>query len=90
MKIAIEDEMRPEHVDREDGGRAMIWASASYPPETDATSDTEPGVYFKFHSWDDESRNHDIFKQFVGKRVRITIESLDPLDQLSEIPKEST
>lgn len=85
MKIVIEDEMRPDDVSKEDGGCALIWNSDSCPPEVDDDSDTTPGVFFRFQSWDEEDKTHDIFRQFIGKKVRITLESLDPLDQLSEI-----
>ena len=85
MKIVIEDTFLPDHVCEEDGGSAMIWSSASYPPESEDDDDLTPGVFFRFQSWDPESQKHDLFRQFVGKKVRITIESLDVLDQLSEI-----
>ena len=86
MKIVIEDEIKPGEISTEDGGQAKIWTSSAYPPEDDVLDD--PGVFFRFQSWDEKGQKHSIFNQFVGKKVRITIESLDPLDQLSEIPKE--
>ena len=86
MKIVIEDEIRPLCVDTQDNDCAKVWTSSAYPPE-EGVLDT-PGVFFRFQSWDEAGKTHDLFSQFVGKKVRITLESLDPLDQLSEIPKE--
>lgn len=90
MKIVIEDEMTPDRIDKEDSGCALIFTTTDYPPEAEDDADDTPGVFFRFQSWDERNRDHEIFRQFVGKKVRITIESLDPLDQLSEIPKEDT
>ena len=80
--------MDPDEIRREDGGQALIWDSPSFPPESEDLADDVPGVFVRFQSWDESprgQRNHNIFQQFVGKKIRITIESLDPLDQLSEI-----
>ncbi len=90
MKIVIEDEFRPEEVSREDGGSALIWTTKAFPddPNDDdpnVSHDEGVGVFFRFQSWDWPDQKHELFKQFVGKKVRITIESLDALDQLSEI-----
>jgi len=85
MKIVIEDVVRPDEVSKEDAGQSLIWTSKSFPEETDDTPDDDPGIFFRFHSWDERARTHDVFRQFVGKKVRITIESLEVLDQLSEI-----
>lgn len=85
MKIVIEDEIKPAAISTEDSGCAKIWTSSAYPPEDKVLDD--PGVFFRFQSWDEKGKTHDLFSQFIGKKVRITIESLDPLDQLSEIKK---
>lgn len=89
MKVVIEDEFKPGEVDREDGGAALIWTTKAFPDDPADDKDVGPdegcGVFFRFQSWDHPDQKHELFKQFIGKKVRITIESLDVLDQLAEI-----
>lgn len=66
-KIVIEGQIRPEQVDVEDGGMAMI----GQPDE-----ESLHPFFVKLQSWD-ETKQHTTFKNFIGKRVRVTVEIID-------------
>lgn len=65
----IESKIKTTEVDVEDGGQAMI-ATITEP------TDTDNGMFIRIQSWD-EQLEHKEFKKFVGKKVRITIETID-------------
>lgn len=68
MKIEFEQILDPSNVEVEDSGMAKI---------TDFTSDDgqEDGVFVRLHSWSEEAI-HTEFDALVGKKVRITIETV--------------
>lgn len=53
----------------EDGGQALI-------AEFYAGEDDESGMWVKVISWD-ETLDHALMKQFMNKRVKVTVEVLD-------------
>lgn len=67
--IVIEDDWDPTALDIEDGGQARIY-SMDYKPE-----DTN-GLFVRLQSWD-ETKCHKLFEMFQGKRIRITVESIE-------------
>ncbi|MGD9726289.1 MAG: hypothetical protein AB7L09_01435 [Nitrospira sp.] len=89
MKLTLDAEISDDHVDTEEAGRAKIWTSPCFPdrPGSPVLDEDPVGVFVRLQSWDEHDRSHELFNRFVGKRVRITIESLDPLDRLADIPK---
>lgn len=68
-KLIIEQFLDPENVDIEDSGCARIAHIES--------DDADECAFFRFQSWDEDCR-HETFKQFVGKKVRMTIEVIEP------------
>jgi hypothetical protein len=66
-EFAVPSEKGPD-LSIEDGGRAMI---------VDAEQQGGDGCFFvRLHSWD-ETLRHPLMKQFAGKRVRVTVETID-------------
>lgn len=55
--------------DVEDGGQYIACAMSN-------SEDKENGIYIKICSWD-EKRNHEEFNQFLNRKVRVTIETID-------------
>lgn len=70
MKIEIIDKVKFE---KEDGGMALI---ATLINEHVLDEDDDKGVFVRFQSWD-EDKDHEEALQFEGKRVRVTIETID-------------
>lgn len=66
MKKIIEDDFEIESVD--DGGAARI-ANLS-------NQDEDSCLFVRIQSWDELLR-HDEFREFEGKRVRVTIEVIE-------------
>ncbi len=54
----------------EDSGQAMIMYS---PVEL---SEVESDFFIRFHSWD-EKRKHEFFRSLMGRKVKVTIETVD-------------
>lgn len=81
-RVVFESDMTPGEVKREDSGCAMIWECSDVVDPSDANRDA--GMFVRLQSWDDDIK-HALFKQFVGHRVRITVEVSDVLDKLAEI-----
>lgn len=82
-KVIYEGTVSEDTILSEDGGRALIWEDGEQvsPPE----EDRENGMFVLLQSWDD-FKSHEVFKRFVGRRVRITVEPLlSPLELLAEI-----
>jgi len=57
-----------DEIDTEDGGQAKIFTASK--------DDLDNGVFVRICSWD-ENKNHEDFKKFVGRRIKITIETID-------------
>lgn len=68
VKKTFETILKPEEVIKEDGGQAMIF-TASTPFEE------EMGLFVRIQSWD-EKKEHTEFKNFEGRKIRITIETI--------------
>ena len=60
-------------VDVEDSGCAMI----AHPSECKGQKrdEEQSGMFVRLHSWSD-SKDHSELKQFIGKKIRITVEVL--------------
>jgi len=43
---------------------------------TASKDDLDNGMFVRVCSWD-ENKNHEDFKKFVGRRIKITIETID-------------
>ena len=54
----------------EDSGQAMIMYS---PVEL---SEVDSSFFVRLHSWDDKGK-HRFFKKFMGRKVKVTIETVD-------------
>lgn len=54
----------------EDGGQAMIIRNGL------SDNEEENGMFVKLQSWD-ENKEHKVLKKFVGRNIRITIETID-------------
>lgn len=67
----IEDLVDPEHIRSEDGGQA-----AMIPLVKEGEKDNDNGMFVMLQSWDDK-KEHSDFRTFVGRKVRITIETID-------------
>jgi len=85
-KIVYEADFDEKHVNYEDGKQALIWDHDGYEIIGDLPEVADCGTSVKFWSWD-ESRKHESIKRFIGKRVRVTVEAINVLDQLAEIPE---
>jgi hypothetical protein len=57
-----------DEIDIEDGGQAKIFTASK--------DDLDNGMFVRVCSWD-ENKNHEDFKKFVGRRIKITIETID-------------
>ena len=68
-KMTFEQDWMPKWLDVEDGGAARIYPVGA---DMDATS----GMEVRLHSYD-ESLAHTDFRQFEGKRLRVTIEVIE-------------
>lgn len=65
----IETELIHNQMETEDGGQFGCF-------NVSQDDDIENGIYVKFCSWDDTCK-HDDFSQFIGRKVKITIETID-------------
>jgi hypothetical protein len=68
-KKVFEKKLNTEEMTKEDGGQAMIF-TISEPFEE------ENGMFVRIQSWD-ENKEHKELKKFEGRKVRITIETID-------------
>jgi hypothetical protein len=59
-----------EDVANEDGGMALISEPFAGPNAEDN------GMFVKIQSWDEECK-HDDFKKFQGRKIKVTIETID-------------
>lgn len=94
MKIIFEQVMLPDEVRTEDGGCAKIWYCDRHVDGPDG-DEVISKVFVRFQSWDEDNwaerdeagkpQEHKLFDSLIGKRVRITIESLDVLDRLADL-----
>lgn len=60
-----------KEVATEDGGMAKIFTA-----EDENSKENDNGMFVAIKSWDD-SKTHPEFNQFVGRKIRITIETID-------------
>ena len=67
LKIVFEEMIKNRCVSSEDSGCALIY---------EFSNDDESGVWAKVTSWD-ESKKHIDFNKLLGRKVRVTIETLD-------------
>lgn len=68
-KKVFEKRLNPEEAQKEDGGQAIIF-TVSEPFEE------ENGMFVRIQSWDDKKEHTDL-KKFEGRKIRITIETID-------------
>jgi hypothetical protein len=68
-KHVIKAEFKNEEVDTQDGGQAKIISLCNKPDE-------ENGMFVQLRSWD-ENLEHKEFKKFIGRKIKITIETID-------------
>jgi len=61
-------EILPSEVIKEDIGQALIVDAAQ--------NDEENGMFIRIQSWD-ENKEHTEFNSFVGRKVKITIETIN-------------
>ncbi len=67
-KIIYVGELKKKDVSVEDGGQAMV----SDPFSTNGDN----GMFVRIQSWD-EKKKHEDFKKFQGRKIRVTIETVD-------------
>jgi len=65
----IEGQLLSSDIETEDGGQAKIIAMSQSPEE-------DNGMFVKIQSWD-ETLKHEEFEKFVGRKVKIIIETID-------------
>ena len=61
--------LKERDIDTEDGGQAKIFA-------TSLNQEEDNGMFVKVCSWD-ENNNHDEFNKFIGRKIKITIETIE-------------
>ncbi len=64
----IEVMLKPEEIDTEDSGQAKIF--------TCCQDEEDNGMYVRICSWD-ENKIHSELDNFVGRKIKITIETID-------------
>ena len=66
MKVVVEGTVA---ITEEDGGQAMIAA---------IEDENVPEFFVRLQSWSEESpRRHTVMRSLAGKRVRVTVETID-------------
>lgn len=68
----IEGTIDKSNTDKEDGGQALITTMDF----RDTPEDEDNGMFVRIQSWD-ENCKHEEFKKFEGRKIRITIETID-------------
>lgn len=71
IKFVINDIVNPITVDVEDGGQAKIFHADGID-----TDESENGVFVRIQSWD-ENCIHANFNKLLGRKIKITIETVD-------------
>lgn len=67
--IVFEQDWKLANLDREDGGMALVY---------EISDPVDPGLFVRLHSWSPEpGMPHAQFKQFEGKRLRVTVEVIE-------------
>jgi hypothetical protein len=72
VKKIIEGKIDKENTNTEDGGQAVITTMEF----RDTPEDEDNGMFVRIQSWD-ENCKHEEFKKFEGRKIRITIETID-------------
>jgi len=67
--VIFEQKIKERDVEVEDGGSAKIVC-------VDGAMQEDNGMFVKLQSWDEELKHTD-FNKFVGRKVRITVETID-------------
>ena len=65
----FEGDINKENTDVEDGGQAII-------THITEPTNTDNGMFIRIQSWDEQLK-HEEFKKFEGRKIRITIETID-------------
>lgn len=71
----IKTYLNPAHIDIDDNGQAKIF--------TCENSEDENRMFIRIQSWD-ETKKHEEFNKFVGRKIKITIETVggkEPYDE---------
>lgn len=71
-KEIFEQFILPINVDKEDDGQALI-ATIDNTPEEESG---EAGLFVRLQSWDSK-KEHTDFNKFFGRKIRVTIETID-------------
>lgn len=72
VKKVFQGEINTNNTDIEDRGQALITTI-----DSDGTNEEENnGMFVRIQSWD-ENKQHEEFKKFEGRKIRITIETID-------------
>jgi hypothetical protein len=71
-KKVIEVKITKSHVDLEDSGCAKIVHCNDIFEENQ-----DEGMFVRLHSWSNTPRVHPELDQFIGRKVRITVETID-------------
>lgn len=66
---AIVQPVIPNDLSIQDSGMAVII-------DCGRVDDENAGMFVRLHSWS-ESKEHDQIRKFIGKRIRITVETID-------------
>lgn len=69
QKHIIVTQINSGEIDKEDGEMALIFTASNAPDE-------DNGMYVRIISWD-ENKKHTEFNSFVGRKIKITIETID-------------
>lgn len=68
-KFVVECTLNENEIEIEDGGQAKIFSCCG-------EDDQDSGMFVKIQSWSEDGQ-HPEFDSFIGKKVRITIETID-------------
>lgn len=71
QKCEFIQKIEPPFIDTEDGGCAIICQV-----ERKREKEEDPCMFVRLQSWDD-SKKHVEIKKFIGRKVKITIETID-------------
>jgi hypothetical protein len=73
MKKVFIETLLPEGLEVEDGGLYKGFVVTG-------EDSTNNGMYVRVCSWDEEEGTHEEFNHFVGRKVKVTIETIDDED----------
>lgn len=72
----------PSDIDYQDGGQAQIITLSD-----DSEEDLDEGLFVRIQSWYEKTQTHPEIELLKGKRVKVTIETLEDEKIVEELPE---